>query len=399
MPFLDQSGVWAVRGPNGTVAPINNGQTIHKNDGRYIVLLDGEWVSLDTWAAKHGPQIRMVQMGSNAQDSENAHALWSPQTQQNRAVELTSAFLEARKDSQFGSPSREICGAKTRGGGVCRHPPLKGYARCLRHAGSIAARQYRERQWRAVQQGKMAWSDFARFEARRATNRLRTAWKKNPWAPGRTIDLGEHESRFQQEIGSPAAKGRPLPPAVVDWLRWRFRRTLIDRENLDGWRAALTELPTRVRDAGPQPAYVPPEGYAVAAPVVAGNSDGDSDGGLGRGPGATTQVQVWSVDRGPVSYKRAKLDRAKMTERNDVTIPGALFVAPQDETPEQEMEILGRLMAEGGYGPTVNRLFQQTDSFEQQMAILRALRGIVERPEDSAARERWLAVQRSLGVV
>lgn len=146
------------------------------------------------------------------------------------------------------------CGARTRNGGNCRHAPLAGHNRCIRHAGPKAARAFRQRQFNDMQAGRISYAEFARNEAKRAANRLRDQWKKDPWVHGRTIDLGEHEMAFQGELfhwnGS-----RRLAPAILDFLRWKFRRLQIDRSQNEAWALLLRdELPRRVREAGDPPA-------------------------------------------------------------------------------------------------------------------------------------------------
>jgi hypothetical protein len=148
------------------------------------------------------------------------------------------------------------------------------------------AAAHRQRQLEALSHGKLAVEDFVRFEAKRAANRLQRAWRKDPWLPGRTIDLGVHEDRFQLESGLRRLNG-PVAPAVLDWLRWKYRRLQVDRRRDSDW-ALLTkdEYPQRVRDAGP-----PPRDYD---PTLAG------------------QDAFWSVDGTIPSWsKRSRGDRVK----------------------------------------------------------------------------------------
>ncbi len=101
----------------------------------------------------------------------------------------------------------------------------------------------------------MSAEEWNRAEARRAANRLGDQWKKKPWLPGSTIDLGAHESAFRDALGAVGVD--TLPPAVADWLRWCYRRMQIDRQNEEAWHKALTQdLPRRVADAGPRPTDV-----------------------------------------------------------------------------------------------------------------------------------------------
>lgn len=145
-----------------------------------------------------------------------------------------ATFEDGRSRTRRGGCEAANCGARTRGGGPCRQAPLKGHLRCLRHAGPKAAREFRERQVEAVRRGKLAWSEFQRHEERRARNRLRDAWKKAPWLPGSTIDLGAEEHEFADDVKHWIGDLATLPPAVLDRLRWKFRR-LAGNSSRDEW--------------------------------------------------------------------------------------------------------------------------------------------------------------------
>ncbi len=166
-------------------------------------------------------------------------------------------FHERGASYRFGEPALRTCGARLKTGASCPNPAIKEskQGRCLSHCGPHAARAYRARQKRRFEAGGVSAQEWNRAEARRAANRLGDQWKKNPWLPGSTIDLGEHEYAFRDALGDLDAA--TLPPAAVDWLRWRYRRTLIDRQNAAAWNKALTQdLPRRVSAAGPRPAEV-----------------------------------------------------------------------------------------------------------------------------------------------
>lgn len=173
--------------------------------------------------------------------------------------EHAARFMSRAEATRRGGVDSQICGARTRTGGRCGQPPLAGGRRCLRHAGPHHARQHRQRQLRAFAEGRLPAEAFARMETRRAANALRNAWRRDPWTPGQTIDLGEHEQRFLIETGI-ARLGAPVAPAVLDWLRWRYRRLQVDRRrDEEWWRIVRDEYPRRVRDAGdPAPNYDPP---------------------------------------------------------------------------------------------------------------------------------------------
>ena len=83
----------------------------------------------------------------------------------------------------------------------------------------------RPRLWREFQSGKLSPANWHRHEAKRAANRLHDKWKKDPWLPGWTIDLGQAEGEMTDSLRDFGVDGDRLAPAVVDWLRWRYRRT------------------------------------------------------------------------------------------------------------------------------------------------------------------------------
>lgn len=117
--------------------------------------------------------------------------------------------------------------------------------RCLRHAGPKAAAEHRDAQKRAFETGRISAEVWNRAEARRSANRLSRRWKKDQWVSGSTIDLGAHEGPLQEALGGVDSAG--LPPAVLDWLRWRYRRTQIDRQDDTGWHRALRHQPRRLQ--------------------------------------------------------------------------------------------------------------------------------------------------------
>ena len=138
----------------------------------------------------------------------------------------------------FGDPRAPICGARTRNGGACRQPPFKdGNGRCTRHGGPALARLHRERQIADVRAGRMSFTDWHRAEARRAANRLQYQWKRDPWLPGSTIALTAADEDALRADMQATGLGLPyldaMPPAVADWLRWRWRRLRVDQDRPD----------------------------------------------------------------------------------------------------------------------------------------------------------------------
>lgn len=168
-----------------------------------------------------------------------------------RSAVHSERFQAAAVLAQRGGPLAAACGARTRTGSLCGQEPLAGGARCLRHAGPKAAAAHRERQLAGVRFGRVPPEVFARAEARRARNKLLDTWKRNPSAPGVTIDLGADEGRFQDALAGLGVQSGTGLPAVLDWLRWRFRRHMIDRADAGAWTRAVRDgLPGRVAAAG-----------------------------------------------------------------------------------------------------------------------------------------------------
>ena len=96
---------------------------------------------------------------------------------------------------------------------------------------------------------------------RAAVNRQRGIWRRDPWAPGATLDLGAAQGAMDAALRGAGHDPHCLPPAVLDGLRWRWRRAFLDgRRRPEVWAAALAELPSRLRAAGlPPPGWQPVE--------------------------------------------------------------------------------------------------------------------------------------------
>ena len=279
-------------------------------------------------------------------------------------------FEAARAIVQRGGVGAKFCGAKTRKGGACRQPPLANHTRCIRHAGPKAATEHRDRQWRDVQRGRMSWEDFALAEAKRAANRLRWRWKKDPWAPGRTIDLGEHEERFQIELGRPDERGRRIAPAVLDWLRWKFRRMQVDRHQDNEWADLLRhQYPDRVRATGRAPKM-------------------EADEWAGPEP----EAAVWSSRTPSTTSKRGRLDRVRLRDPDNYQEIRA--ARRGNENPEAERLALARVAHENRV--VVGPLIQKCTSEDEEIAFLRVLRTCVENPSDPKARANWIMAARTL---
>lgn len=272
-------------------------------------------------------------------------------------------FVEGRATSRRGGVLAPLCGARTRSGGCCRHAPLTGQVRCLRHAGPKAARAYRQRQFDDMQAGKISYAEFARSEAKRAANRLRDQWKKDPWVHGRTIDLLEHEMAFQAEMlhwnGS-----RRLAPAILDWLRWKFRRLQIDRAQNEAWGLLLRdEMPRRVRDAGE-----PPAGWSEQQSV---------------GPA------TWEAGEAPVVGKRVRQDRRRQKREADRSALPALSKSENFDPLE-----VARIVSSAMDVLRPHLALCRTD--DERDGLVAALVNYSREPQSSARREEWTTLLRAL---
>ncbi|TPK97346.1 hypothetical protein FJ938_26525 [Mesorhizobium sp. B2-4-14] len=263
------------------------------------------------------------------------------------------------------------CGARTRTGGTCRQKPLVGSKRCLRHAGPHAARAFRERQIRELSKGRITPAEFQAYEARRAANRLRDNWKKNPWLFGSTIDLGPHEHLFQAESGL-AHREVPTAPAIVDWLRWKYRRLQIDRKRDAEWLRVLWEdLPRRIEAAGvPALDDLASVNEQTASPL----------------PG-------WTADhKNSVFSKRRNQDRPKVKappNRDQLArLPKGKF---RVEASGEEIAALWFR-----HGSLLRRLFEKCRDDKEKSAVVAALYSYDRYPNESQAAEHWADVVRVL---
>ncbi|WP_058279027.1 MULTISPECIES: hypothetical protein [Ruegeria] len=214
----------------------------------------------------------------------------------------------------------------------------------------------------------MSAEEWNRAEARRAANRLGDQWKKNPWLSGSTIDLGEHECAFRDALGGLDVE--TLPPAVADWLRWRYRRRQIDRKNCVAWQKALTQdLPRRVADAGPRPVN-----------------------GCGRNAKPNMRPRTWRVDtleRGSAS-KRTLPDNPKAPRVQRGKGCGRRGRPRTQPASENEQAELSRVYRENA--AVLEPIMAGVAEEKKQLAVLRTLRDYLARPTDAEACKRWLTL-------
>ncbi|MCB1466925.1 MAG: hypothetical protein KDK08_07235 [Rhizobiaceae bacterium] len=287
-------------------------------------------------------------------------------------------FAAARALHQQGAPLERTCGAWTRSGRLCRNIPIDGTKRCLRHAGPHAARAYRERQHDAFKAGKISAAEWAKAEAKRARNRIHDRWKRNPWLPGSTIDLGEHEAAFQATAGvARRGSSEPVPPAVLDWLRWRYRRLQLDRRRDAEWlRTVREELPRRLSAAGPAPHC-----DVLPSATVEGASPVD----------AAAKAASWVAEPLAPFSKRSRPDRPRAAAKERVrSLRGR--GRPRSrvrEISEDEQTALATFVY--NYRDTLTPLFERC-RLDERMQIVEALRAFVANPGDRGTRDRWMHV-------
>lgn len=316
--------------------------------------------------------------------------------------EHEAALAAARARVQRGGPDAVVCGARNRTGAACQNLPIReGKGRCLNHAGPHAARLHRERQRRAFLSGKISHAEWSKAEARRAANRLGWAWKKNPWVPGRTIDLGPAENELRDDLARRGLDMTTLAPAVADWLRWRYRRTQIDRQDERGWLRVLVEaLPERIAKAGARPADGAADADADATDAcMPSHTSGRQRTRPGAGTGAkgsANAVQTWTpdADRPARTSKRLRDDAPRAPK----VVRGKGYGRrgrPRTQPPKGE-EMNDLMEAYRAHRVTVAPMLERCRSEGEQIAVLRALRDFMNNPSDAGARDRWCTYVRIL---
>lgn len=303
------------------------------------------------------------------------------------------------------------CGARTKSGRACTQIPITDSrtGRCLRHAGPKAAAAHRERQLAGLRSGRVTPEVFARAEARRARNRLLDAWKRNPSVPGATIDLGADEGGFQDSLAALGVQPCTDLPAVMDWLRWRYRRCMIDRADAGAWAGAVQDgLRKRVAAAGLALQWVrlgnhdkrTKAGRAIMAALKAGGEAHAAAVALrmaveaitsraGRGPGLTPlAARPWRDGTASPSLKRRRADQPKVAKPAVQARHGGPKRPRQGAADAIGLDALIALLHRSG--PEVRRMFAACEGADDQVQFLTALRDYLQDPDDAPARDRWL---------
>lgn len=269
------------------------------------------------------------------------------------------AFLEAAAKTRFGAAGAPVCGAKTRDGGTCKKRPLSGERRCLRLSGPAAAKRYHAQLREALGRGEIDHATWAAREQRRLLNQLRERWRRDPWVPGATVDLGGVEEQFRADLALGGISAAALSPASLDRARWRWHRLCFDRKRPVEWAAFLRDdLPQRIRRDGSRPPSTD-----VGAAVEA----------------------LFRVDAAPPPVsKRRRLDRPRLPAAKP-----ASYRAKRTQSPPIDDERLAALWLQ--HGEILMRLVGD-DSDERTLRWLAALLArVLDAPEDSGAAEAWRA--------
>jgi hypothetical protein len=290
-----------------------------------------------------------------------------------------AAFAAGRARTARGGPDAAICGARTRTGSACEGLPIReGKGRCLKHAGPHAARLFRERQRSDFLAGRVSAEVWLRAEARRAANRLGWAWKRNPWTPGSTIDMGRAEDGLQQALTERGLDVAALAPAVADWLRWQYRRTQNDRTDDRAWQRVLAALPGRIANAGARPATEEDDTPPAPASAL---------------PAHATRARKWAVRAMPgtraTSAKRALSDRPRAPEA--VRTKGYGRRCRPRTQPPQGAELNGLMEVYRAHHAMLALMLDRCVTEGERLAVLRALRDYLANPDAPGPRAQWLS--------
>jgi hypothetical protein len=205
---------------------------------------------------------------------------------------------------------------------------------------------------------------FAKAERRRAVNRLRWTWKKDPWFPGVTLDLGSHERAFRKALTAFGWRLEDTPPAVVDWARWRFRRLMVDRQRPDAWAELAGDLRARVDAAGTPPdelREVTGQGAVFATP---------------------DRVAPYSRRRAldPNRPRKGRSRVGKSAERRIIAVDAGTLGAFLNKHRADLGPVLARCMGE-----------------VERLSVAAAFKRLLEAPGSKAAQHAWMDTLRRLG--
>jgi hypothetical protein len=267
-----------------------------------------------------------------------------------------------------------------------------------------------------METGSVSPDEWARAEAKRARNALQWAWRKDPRLPGRTIDLGLDESSFAASAAALGVDVDTLYPALLDWLRWRWRRHQKDRPDDGRWlRAVREELPwqmavadeavkwislgvldrrTRAARAARTALRSGDMGKAQAAVVAVQRAAEAAQGLVATRPprastvaGPPTPAKPWVGRPAATGLKRRLPDRTK--PRVVAKVPGRPGRPRKRPVEADELAALGHVL--GQAGPQVRAMYGGLPDDGVRLSFLLDLRAVIAAPDDVRAQRRWAA--------
>jgi hypothetical protein len=199
-------------------------------------------------------------------------------------------------------------------------------------------------------------------------NRLRWLWKKHgPWVPGVTIDLGEHEATFLNELSALGWSPDEIAPRIIDRLRWKFRRTMIDRRDAARWHDAVADLADQVRAAGPRP--------------------DDQDGFSCPAPAFETPTRLSPHSR------RRQLDQSPPTPVASGVTPAARAVQVEGHD-GSELNLATLLVR---HRQELAPILARCESAAERLRVATAFQRLGAEPDSPAAHRHWISVLQRLG--
>ncbi len=211
----------------------------------------------------------------------------------------------------------------------------------------------------------MTGAGIARLIRRRAVNDLRIRWRRDPWAHGVTIVFAPDIAReFSADVSDAGIAPDALAPSVLDWLAWKWRLFVLDRDRPQQWAAVLAELPRRRATAGPPPCGWmgdTPASVSAATVYVVPAAPGPFskrrrlDTRLTR-TSATTERERWTARAGTLADNEAPLsgsDSARaaaiFVEYSETLRPALVAIRPDEDARLRLALAYGRLLKDGDH--------------------------------------------------
>ncbi len=160
---------------------------------------------------------------------------------------------------------------------------------------------------------------------------MKRIWDRAPWWPGQTIWLAPHlEADFVEDCRRAGLDLEETAPVLTNTLRWRWRLSILDRRDDEGWRKAITAALKRQARIDP-----PLEGYIYQSPPATPPDDLRIKQVHRRATGYELAAQTGPVDRSTKAKQRrqrsrerqapAKFDASAFLAQHWPTVFGSLF--------------------------------------------------------------------------